>query len=856
MPAFKNLLAPRSIGQRFAIAIGAGAGAVLIALGVANYISGRELLLDQASKEAIREVHDEIGNWDDLIERIAMLPRVIAATEGDGDAESQVTVPWLATLLKRSTGNGVYGIYMAREKFDWRDPSSYAWVDRKSWPHAARFQYDFHDPKQDWYQGAKVNKGIHVTLPYFDEGGSDIDMISITKAVHDSSGKFQGVAGADVSMAEMEKIVGEMHLRDFGTNIFFSRKHSPGIVTGDSGTGSPQSAYLISKAGAVIIGPRKDPWKHARDPNGRRAEKIPGNLAEHGLELTAAHLEEILSSETGWMRVGEHGDKLIYWAQSRITGWKLILEVPYSMIISPARHLAEESIIIGGCGLLVLMGVVVFTARKISEPITSLQSVASNFERGFYQEGREVIDRIVKRRDELGRFAKSFSMMAREIRLREERLSEWNANLEQTVKDRTAALALAMEKVEKTNAAMAAELAEAAAYSRAILPGKLNGPVNTDWVFVTSSQLGGDSFGYHWLDDDTLSLYLLDVCGHGVGAALLSISVVNVLRTGSLPGTDFRNPDAVLGHLNASFPMENHTEMYFTAWYGVYTRSTRELRFASGGHPPAVLVAPEGLTVHLSAKGPVLGAFPNAAYAVGTVRVTPGSRLYLFSDGTYEIDRPGALMMTHGEFSDILSSPDRTGGLDAVVTEVRRQQRRDDFADDFSLVEFQFPEDDPSLTPPDSAATGAGAGDRPGNSEIALRAELAELGKLPGFLSDFCRREALPGSIAFDFEVILEELATNVMKYGGGTGDSACCFIELSRKDDELTIRFSDTGAPFNPLEKSEVDTAKPIEEREIGGLGIHFIRKLSDTQHYEYRDGKNILTLTKRVPLPVDFEV
>jgi hypothetical protein len=59
-----------------------------------------------------------------------------------------------------------------------------------------------------------------------------------------------------------------------------------------------------------------------------------------------------------------------------------------------------------------------------------------------------------------------------------------------------------------------------------------------------------------------------------------------------------------------------------------------------------------------------------------------------------------------------------------------------------------------------------------------------------------------------------------------------------------LTIRFSDHGNPFNPLDRDEVDTDKPIEEREIGGLGIHFIKNLTDSQSYEYKDGMNILTL------------
>jgi serine phosphatase RsbU (regulator of sigma subunit)/anti-sigma regulatory factor (Ser/Thr protein kinase) len=831
--SMKRFFHPRSIGQRFALAIGGGAGAILIVLAVANFLNGRELLLNQASKDALYKVHNEIGNWDDLVERLAMLPSVVGATEVDGDANSRVTVPWLASLLKRSPGRAVYGIYMAREALDWSDPKSDVWVDRKSWPQGARLKYDFHDPAQDWYRGAKEKeKGIHVTLPYFDEGGSDIDMISLTKAVHDAAGKFIGVAGIDVSMEEMGRIVREMHLRDLDDSGPENKETPSAFEPQAMPDEARQSAYLISETGAVIVGPGDHLGKQAPKPGAKNSEKIMGSLADHGLPLSPEDLGKVLGTSSGWMRIGEHGDKMLCWAESRATGWKLLLTIPYSRIIAPARSFAVESLIIGGLGLLLLLGVVFYAAGKVSGPLHDLEKVAADFRQGFYEKGGDILTVISKRQDELGKFAAGFSAMAEEIQLREKRLSEWNTNLEQTVRDRTADLAMAMEKVEKSNRAMTAELAEAEAYSRAVLPGKLHGDVCTDWVFIASSQLGGDSFGYHWIDGETLALYLLDVCGHGVGAALLSVSVVNVLRTGSLADTDFHNPSAVLRNLNTAFPMEKHNEMYFTAWYGVYARSTGILSYASGGHPPAVLVTPEGKTTHLAAKGPVLGAFPKASYETGSTPVPPGSRLYLFSDGAYEIDRPDATMMTHRELSDILSDPRREQGLDAIVAEVRRQQGHSDFADDFSLVEFRFTTEHSGMEIP--------------HGTLSLRADPSELARLHPFLKDYCEREGTPTEQVFDLEIILEELATNVMKYGGVKYGDACCLIELERKGSEVTIRFSDSGAPFNPLDQDEVDTHKPIEERGIGGLGIHFIKKLTDAQRYERRDGRNVLTLTK----------
>ncbi|MDD5191448.1 MAG: SpoIIE family protein phosphatase, partial [Dehalococcoidales bacterium] len=114
------------------------------------------------------------------------------------------------------------------------------------------------------------------------------------------------------------------------------------------------------------------------------------------------------------------------------------------------------------------------------------------------------------------------------------------------------------------------------------------GELTADWRYIPSSELGGDAFGYRWVDADHFAIFLLDVCSHGVGAALLSISVMNVLRSQNLPGVDFRQPGEVMAALNRAFGMESQNNLYFTMWYGVVNKSTRQLHYSSGGHPPRV----------------------------------------------------------------------------------------------------------------------------------------------------------------------------------------------------------------------------------------------------------------------------
>jgi len=135
----------------------------------------------------------------------------------------------------------------------------------------------------------------------------------------------------------------------------------------------------------------------------------------------------------------------------------------------------------------------------------------------------------------------------------------------------------AYRKLADSQRQLAEEVAEAAKYVRSLLPEPIKkGPVRIDWRFLPSTQLGGDSFGYNWLDDDHFAVYLLDVSGHGVGSSLMSVSALNILRSQALPNTDFREPGQVLRSLNTAFAEELHDNKYFTIWYGVFRISTKQ----------------------------------------------------------------------------------------------------------------------------------------------------------------------------------------------------------------------------------------------------------------------------------------
>jgi sigma-B regulation protein RsbU (phosphoserine phosphatase) len=244
--------------------------------------------------------------------------------------------------------------------------------------------------------------------------------------------------------------------------------------------------------------------------------------------------------------------------------------------------------------------------------------------------------------------------------------------------------------LHQQKARLEAELAEAGGYVRSLLPPDQIGKVSIQSKFLPSQQLGGDCYDYYWLDPDYLVIYLLDVSGHGLGSALLSTSVLNVLRSQSLPDVSFYRPEQVLRGLNETFQMGDQHQKYFTIWYGVLNCANRQLLYASAGHPPAVLVSTDShqqLTAQrLYTPGVPVGMLPDSDYIWNQCQVPPESRLYLFSDGFYEVWQPNQTYFGLDAFVELITSATSNGDLEYILQTVIARQATSMVQDDRSLL--------------------------------------------------------------------------------------------------------------------------------------------------------------------------
>ena len=418
----------RSIARQLQWQVGAVAVIALGATVWASFRLSRTELMEQANARAMAEAQAGARQMDDLIARIGTLPRSIAARQqGLGMGPADDWQPFLSQLLAGQPPQEVYGLYMAYDQRRWQDPNSIFWVDRKSWPGLTVVKYDFHDPRQEWYSGPRNSGKFHVTEPYFDDGGSDITMVSLTVPVS-ADGRFVGVAGADLSLDRVKELVQRIRVR---LHMDERLDHL-----------DEQTSYLVSRTGRIITHP---------EPSLMLRKGFAGAEVV-GLDGGAA----IAASPEGSVAFQSRGRSIrAYWSTAPLSGWKLVLLVPEEIVQDPVVRITTQTLAAGAIGVGLTLVLVTLVARRLSAPLLGLQAASSALQRGELHGGLPAD--IVRRPDEVGDLARGFEAMAGQVRSRERQLAEWNQNLESIVHQRTAELEVAV--AEATRAREEAESA-------------------------------------------------------------------------------------------------------------------------------------------------------------------------------------------------------------------------------------------------------------------------------------------------------------------------------------------------------------------------------------------------------------
>jgi len=472
----------------------------------------------------------------------------------------------------------------------------------------------------------------------------------------------------------------------------------------------------------------------------------------------------------------------------------------------------------------------VYIKRAFTRPVTQLTLAAERFERHRFDPA--MLAATAQRSDELGHLARTFTRMAEEVQARQDTLDRLVAERTQQLSEKNQALEASMKQI-------AEELAMAQRMQLSILPHQI--PKHEELELFARMQaarsVGGDFYDIIELDEGHVGIVIADVSDKGVPAALLMAVCCTRIKSIAMRK---RSPGQVLVELNNTLAESNDTAMFVTAFYGVIDLATGAFSYANAGHDAPILLR-EGRPAEPLPRtgGLALGLVPDAEYDERTFALQPGDTVFLYTDGITEAfndcgDAFSALRLKKAlsrACSLTVESLCRT-----VIDDIQDHTRGCAQSDDLTCVAIRYRPEATVL------------------HELVhpVPAVLESLAPLAQAVEGFLERESLPSKLAFQLNLVLDELLTNTINYGfendGRPPAERHIAVRLWREGEDLVMVLEDDAAAFNPLDAPPPDLDKSLEERRIGGLGIHLVRNVMDQLHYE-RDGRmNRLTLRKRL--------
>lgn len=394
-------------------------------------------------------------------------------------------------------------------------------------------------------------------------------------------------------------------------------------------------------------------------------------------------------------------------------------------------------------------------------------------------------------------------------------------------------------EVEQANKRMLAELNFAREIQMGMLP--LLFPafperqeLTLDAVLEPAREVGGDFYDFYFLDKNRICLVVGDVSGKGAPAALYMAVSKTLIKSRSAHDFD---PSSILTQVNGELAESNTTSTFVTVFTAILDVSTGSLSYCNAGHNPPYIKRKSGKLEQLDElHGPILGVLPDLTYSKDKNLLAPGDMLLIYTDGVTE-----AMNEKEEEYSDqrladlLLGSGAQIPNEVTVdiIEDIRRHQGNAEQSDDITLLAVMYNGAEP---------------DEDTHLEVQIKNQMPEMAVVEEKFQEYAERIGVPDADRQSMNMVLDDLLNNVISYAYPEGGDHVILVDVTLRGSRLVLMIEDDGIPFNPFAEQEPDTEKPLEEREIGGLGIQLVRKTMDEYHYQRRANKNVVLVVKEL--------
>lgn len=334
-----------------------------------------------------------------------------------------------------------------------------------------------------------------------------------------------------------------------------------------------------------------------------------------------------------------------------------------------------------------------------------------------------------------------------------------------------------------------------------------------------AKNVGGDLYDYMQLDDSHYLAVIADVSGKGISAAMLMSITLMLIRQYAKLGL---SPKDILKHTNNMISERNPKMMFVTAFVAIYDSNKRALTYANAGHNLPYIVG-EQTTVLSGAQNPLLGLFPDESFTEKTIKMAIGDILFLYTDGVNEAVSKNNTFYGTQRLEETLSVQrilHNNDIVNAVKESVQEFTGKQEQHDDITMLALTIKE----------------------HQEVDVPVNEDDFSKIRNIIMQCRLNRALKMKLCLAAEEIFINICSYAYREKSKENESVHFTLDVSNR---FVLQFIDSGMPYDPRESVQDPDEYDIDTQ-IGGLGKLIAFSVADTVDYEYKDGKNILTLTK----------
>ncbi len=342
-------------------------------------------------------------------------------------------------------------------------------------------------------------------------------------------------------------------------------------------------------------------------------------------------------------------------------------------------------------------------------------------------------------------------------------------------------------------------------------------------------EIGGDLYDAFMIDSESLCLCVGDVSGKGAPAALFMAMTKTLIK--SYASSDLSTA-SIMTRVNDELCENNDESLFVTVFLAILNINTGELRFTNAGHNyPYIIKADKSLVTLKQKHGPIVAAMEELSYREDIITLDRDDLLFLFTDGVTEAMNHNEELFGEKRLENFLVNSDVKdvkATIDGLLQEVALYEDGSLQTDDITVLACYY-----------------SGRDIIASSEISITNSHEEIEKIVKHFDAFCEANSIDMGCNQKINLALDDLVNNIISYGYKDDEEHSISVRFTLFKSELMVVVEDDAIPFNPFAGDDVDTSLSIDEREIGGLGIHLVKKLMSSYDHDRKANKNLVTLT-----------